>query len=249
MLTPEQQSLFQQQGYLVLKRFIPAERWTAARETARHHLIEQVEPVELESELQYPGAPHPEEDPARTIRRLKQAYDRDPAFAQCATYPELVEVLEQLLAEPIALVRAHHNCIMTKQPAFSSDSWWHQDIRYWRYQKGNLISAWMALGKEHSRNGGLMIVPGSHRLKFTPEQFDSESFFRRDLPDNQRLLDNQVNLTLAAGDLLLFHCRLLHAATRNYTEQSKLAMVFTYRARSDRPLPGSRSAAIADVEL
>ncbi|WMS88244.1 phytanoyl-CoA dioxygenase family protein [Pleionea litopenaei] len=249
MLSPSQVNDFHQQGYLLLRDFIPKDIWQPALEIAKQHLVERVKPFELESELQYPGAPSPEQDPERVIRRLLQAADRDQSFYQCATHSNVVSAIEQLLNNSALLVRAHHNCIMTKQPAFSSDSWWHQDIRYWKYSKGNLISAWFALGAESSDNGGLMVIPGSHKEVFSAEQFDSKSFFRQDIKQNQTILKQKVHLNLDAGDLLLFHCRLLHAATRNYTEATKLAAVFTYREEYDCPVPNSRSASLPDVRL
>ena len=138
---------------------------------------------------------------------------------------------------------------MTKQPRFSSETGWHQDIRYWQYSQRELISAWLALGNETINNGCLQVVPGSHRLSFTAEQFDKESFFHKHLMENQRVLQRKQYIELNAGDMVLFHCRLLHAATRNYTDTTKFAAVFTYRAESDCPLPGSRSASQEDIPL
>jgi phytanoyl-CoA hydroxylase len=138
---------------------------------------------------------------------------------------------------------------MTKQPAFSSDSWWHQDLRYWQYSQGELISAWLALGKEYPENGCLQVIPGSHRMTFGRNQFDEQLFFRSDLPDNRLLLKGAQYVTLDAGDVVLFHCRLLHAATRNLTNERKLALVYTYRNQLDSPVVGSRSAASSDVML
>lgn len=249
MLTTEQIDSFFAQGYLILRNFCPEQQWQAIRSVAEQQLQSRSMPVELESDLEYPGAPSKDNDAAETIRRLKQAVDRDPAIRDWATSSQVASVLKDLLAEPIFLVRAHHNCIMTKQPEFSSDSWWHQDLRYWRYTQGNLISAWLALGEENERNGGLMVVPGSHKMSFTPQQFDEALFFRQDLEENQQILRSKINLELAPGDLLLFHCRTIHAATRNYTNQTKMAAVFTYRSGSDLPVAGTRSAEIPDIEL
>ncbi|NVJ61967.1 MAG: phytanoyl-CoA dioxygenase family protein [Gammaproteobacteria bacterium] len=249
MLTPEQIDTFFSQGYLVLPNFCSEQQWQGIRDFAEQQLQSRAVPVELESDLEYPGAPTKENDAAETIRRLKQVVDRSPIIRDWATSNQVASVLKSLLPSPLYLVRAHHNCIMTKQPEFSSDSWWHQDLRYWRYSEGNLVSTWLALGEENERNGGLMVIPGSHKWSYQPHQFDSNLFFRQDLPENQALLEQKVKLTLNPGDLLLFHCRTLHAATRNYTDQTKMAAVFTYRTESDTPIEGSRSAESEDLKL
>ncbi len=249
MLTQDQIQQFFTNGYLKLSAFASSFELNAIKQEATRQLKDRIQPLELESELQYPGAPSTSGNGSQTIRRLLQAYDRHSIFAQWATKPELAQALSQLMDEPVLLVRAHHNCVMTKQPEFSSDSWWHQDLRYWRYTKGNLISCWLALGSEHSKNGGLQLIPRSHKMEFGTHQFDDAKFFKNDLDENQAILKNKVELTLNPGDCLLFHSRLLHAATRNYTQETKLAAVFTYRGKSDLPIEKTRSSALEDIML
>jgi len=138
---------------------------------------------------------------------------------------------------------------MTKNPAFSSATSWHQDIRYWSFQKPELISTWLALGQEHEENGCLLLVPGSHRIDFRREQFDDALFFREDLAENRDILKGRVAAELDEGDMLFFHCRLLHSAGRNRTGLIKFAAVFTYHSTGNRPLPGTRSASLPEILL
>jgi phytanoyl-CoA hydroxylase len=180
---------------------------------------------------------------------LKQAATRGPVFVEWMTQPAILNRLQQLLGPKIVCPLAHHNCIMTKQPAFSSDTGWHQDIRYWAFQRPELVNAWIALGQERLENGGLMVIPGSHRVKFTPEQFDASTFFRADLPQNQSLIEKRVIVELMPGDVLFFHCLTLHAATRNYTTTPKWSAVFTFRPADNLPVKGSRSASSPELAL
>ncbi|WP_144395094.1 phytanoyl-CoA dioxygenase family protein [Pleionea sediminis] len=249
MLTTEQAEQFNSEGYIILENFTSTDSIRILKETTLEQLENRVPPFELESDLQYPGAPGANQLGAHTIRRLKQAYDRSFCFQDWSTQPALSEMLQQLLGEPAMLVRAHHNCVMTKQPEFSSDSLWHQDLRYWNYSTGRLISAWLALGNESLENGCLQVIPQSHTFTFKQHQFDEALFFRHDLPENQKILNKAIPVELKPGDLLLFHCRLLHAATRNYSSETKLSAVFTYRAESDEPVTDSRSASISDISL
>jgi len=99
------------------------------------HLAAQTQPLEYEAQVKYPGAPVSLDAPGgRTVRRLLQACARDELYRDWATSPELAERLRQLLGGKLELSQAHHNCIMTKNPAFSSATGWHQDIRYWSFQ-------------------------------------------------------------------------------------------------------------------
>ena len=138
---------------------------------------------------------------------------------------------------------------MTKNPAFSSATGWHQDIRYWSFQKPELVSVWLALGPEHEKNGCLWLVPGSHRMEFRREQYDDERFFRADIDENRNILQARIAAELDEGDALFFHCRLLHAAGANRTGLTKFAAVFTYHSAGNRPLPGTRSASSPEIAL
>lgn len=138
---------------------------------------------------------------------------------------------------------------MTKSPEYSSDTGWHQDIRYWSFQKPELISVWLALGTETADNGGLIVIPGSHRKHFNSEQFDDKKFFRTDLQANKPLIERSVSVRLAPGDALFFHCKLLHSASRNYSDKTKLSLVFTYRKENNKAIAGSRSDNKEDVQL
>ena len=51
------------------------------------------------------------------------------------------------------------------------------------------------------------------------------------------------------GDVLFFHCRLLHSAGQNRTGLTKFAAVFTYHADDNHPLPTTRSASLPEILL
>ena len=217
---------------------------------AMHQLAAEIQPLEYEAQVRYPGAPDSLDAPGgRTVRRLLQACARDRLYRDWATSPALANRLHQLLGPRLELSQAHHNCIMTKNPAFSSATGWHQDIRYWSFERPELVSVWLALGAEHEENGCLWLVPGSHKMELRREQYDDDRFFRADLDENREILKAKVAAELDEGDVLFFHCRLLHAAGRNRTDLIKFAAVFTYHAADNLPLRDTRSASFPEIAL
>lgn len=239
---------FEQHGYVILRQLADAATLQQMLKITHRDCVEEVSPVEFEAELHYPGAPESLNVlGGKTIRRLKQAHSRGYVFTDWLSSPVLKKSLQQLLGPEIACPLAHHNCIMTKEPKFSSDTGWHQDIRYWSFERPDLVSAWLALGTETKENGCLQLIPGSHRMTFGQHQFDEQLFFRDDILENQQLLENRIYAELNPGDVLLFHCRTLHAATRNQTDQTKYAAVFTFRAIDNPPKPGTRSSASPEI--
>lgn len=242
-LLQEQIEDFTRDGFLIWRNFAEHAEVAAIRSVAEDALRPVIGPAELEVEVQYPGAPgHIQAEGGKTPRRLLHALARSPYIRQWATQPVLGRGLGQLLqTKQVMLSQSHHNCIMTKYPRYSSETLWHQDVRYWSFEQPDLISFWLALGQERSDNGALRLIPGSHRLHYSPHRLDELKFLRTDLAENQALLRQTVDVELDAGDLLLFHAKLFHAAGANHTQEVKLSLVFTSHAVENRALPNSRS--------
>lgn len=215
------------------------------------HLQERIEPFELEAQVRYPGAPTSTDAiGGDTIRRVLMAYQRDAAFAKQASRAEIVGGIKQILDTNAVLLNPnHHNCVMTKQPAYSSETLWHRDTRYWNFSDKYLINAWFALGDEQIENGAMKILPGSHRWEVQEQALDDAQFLKLDHPDNQYRLATQRLVSLAKGDVLLFSAHCFHAAGKNKTVEPKFSMVFTYHGESTTPISGTHSASRAEITV
>lgn len=241
---------FTADGFLVLRGLAAPAQLIRINQAVARQLADHIEPAEYEADLRYPGAPAGRSAPGgATTRRLLQAYARDAVFREWAVDPSVLWFLRALLGDQIRLSQAHHNCIMTKQPSYSSRTGWHQDIRYWAFERSELISTWLALGAERPDNGCLSFLPGTHRMDIAAERFDEAKFLRMDSAENQKLIATRVTPTLAPGDVVLFHCRTFHAAGNNRTDMPKFSVVFTYHAADDRPIPGTRSDSMPSIAV
>jgi phytanoyl-CoA hydroxylase len=237
-------------GYVVVPRLVPPQALSRLNEIARAQLRARAAPLELEVDLRYPGAPKSRDDAGgATVRRLLDAYTRDPVFAEWARSPEVRVWTESYFGEGVLMSRAHHNCLMTKHPRYGSLTGWHRDIRYWSFEREDLISVWFALGEETVDNGALWLVPGSHRMTFGAERFDEAKFFRADHEGNGEIIRTAVSPRLAPGDAIFFHCNTLHSAGKNLSDAVKFSLVYTYHGRSNAPRAGTRSASRPEVEL
>jgi phytanoyl-CoA hydroxylase len=238
------------EGYVIIPGFVDDVELRQLCSIARAQLAARAEPLEFEADLHYPGAP-----PSRTavggetIRRLLDAHARSAQFAAMATTPRVREWMEAYFAEDVLMSRAHHNCLMTKHPRYGSLTGWHRDIRFWSFEREELVSVWIALGHESVENGGLWFVPGSHGMTFSGDRFDEAKFFRGDRDDNAELIRSAESPALEPGDAVFFHCNTLHSAGPNRTDQVKFSLVNTYHGRSNAPKPGTRSASKPDLPL
>jgi len=242
---------FKIDGYLVLPKLLNTQEVDRLRGLSQEHSKQRIEPFELEASVKYPGAPSDENaEGGETIRRLLMAYQRHTDYAQRAQTPKIVNSVKQILeCDSVLLNPNHHNCVMTKQPEFSSETLWHRDTRYWNFSDKYLINAWFALGDEHEQNGAMKILPGSHRWEVQEQALDKAQFLRLDHPDNQYRLATQRLVTLNKGDVLLFSAHCFHAAGKNTTNDAKYSLVFTYHGEGTSPIEGTHSASRDEIPL
>lgn len=244
-------ALFASQGYIVRKGLLSKPAIARLKATTEQALDPLIGPVEFEAEVGYPGAPESRDvSGGDTPRRLLHAYARDSVFSELATAQPIRDTLIAVMGtEDVHLSQNHHNCVMTKHPGYSSSTSWHQDIRYWSFDRAELVSIWCALGDETKENGALSVIPGSHIEEVERGRLDRDLFLRTDLQENQNLLDRQLQVELDAGDVLFFHCRLFHAAGRNESDEVKFSAVFTYHDGDNHPIPGTRSERYPSIRL
>ncbi len=257
-LTAEQLAQFNKDGFIVLRNFLDAKSCDNILRMAQINLDAKIEPIETEigydsrdkeyrtSVTDYSS--HAKEEHI-TVRRLRQVYNRDALFKAWMENIKIRPILQQVLDKQVVITTAHHNSIMTKMPFYSTATAWHQDRRYWRYSDDNLVSVWLALDDEHSENGVLEFIPGSHTMKFSPEQFDDKEYFSEIKEENKRIIATKVSTDLQKGDVVLFHSLLLHRANKNSTNKPKISFVYTVKGAKTKAVTGTRSSQFPEIIL
>lgn len=251
MLTFAQIQQFKIDGYLLLPGVLSAPQCETLVKLTQHHLEQRIKPFELELDTRYPGAPSSDKEiGGNTIRRLLLADRRASEFADVAKRADIANAIQQILgSREVWLNPNHHNCVMTKQPEFSSETHWHRDTRYWSFDNKYLINAWYALGDEKLANGAMEILPGSHRWDVQNSALDDKQFLLVDHPDNQDRLATKRTIDLRRGDALLFSAHCFHAAGKNHTMQTKFSLVYTFHGEHTHALPKTRSSTVRNVKI
>lgn len=244
-------SEYERQGYIVVRQLVQGVLLNELRTKALQELSLMQGSIEYEADLGYPGAPSNRDVKGGcTPRRFLQAYERQETFRMFASDPNLWSHLRLCTnRNKLVLSPNHHNCIMTKHPGYSSSTYWHQDIRYWHFEKPELVTVWLALTDETAQNGALKVIPSSHSLCTTDYDLDEMSFLRPESQRNQDLMNQAEQVSLKAGDALFFHCRLFHGANQNVTNQVKLSLVFSFHTDDNQPIDGTRSTLQPEIAL
>jgi len=234
-LTIEQLNQFNNNGFLIIKNFAQTELCNEILEKAKKHLQKKQAPIESEQEYMKL------DNENITVRRLRQVFDRETVFQEWMTSKKIQPILKQILNDTPVLTLAHHNSIMTKLPKESTRTFWHQDRRYWHFENDNLVSVWLSLGDEFLENGLLEFIPKSHKIDFPKNRFDENSNFLDENKENKKLIETKVHENLSKGDIVLFHCKTLHHANKNTSNEAKISFVYTVRAQNNKPLKNTRS--------
>jgi ectoine hydroxylase-related dioxygenase (phytanoyl-CoA dioxygenase family) len=105
----------------------------------------------------------------------------------------------------------------------------HQDNIFLQAHPETCIAAWIAIDDCDGENGGLRVVPGSHRYEIIcPDEADpDESFTSTEitLPEGM----STVQTELAAGDILFFHGSMVHGSGPNRsTDRFRRSLIFHY---------------------
>lgn len=119
------------------------------------------------------------------------------------------------------------------KPAGARGQALHQDNFFLKVEPGTCIAAWIALDPADRENGGLEVVPGTHRMKiFCPEEADESVSFTRDyvpVPPGLRV----APVDMQPGDTLFFNGQLVHGSQPNRTaDRFRRSFICHYVGRS-----------------
>lgn len=109
---------------------------------------------------------------------------------------------------------------------------WHQDYAYWQCcSTTNMITAWIALQDTDLSNGGMMVVPGSHKWGLIP---GSNTFFVQDMDKLKETYSlpgrewKEEACVLEAGQVSFHHALTFHGSGPNRTDAPRLSIVAHY---------------------
>jgi len=170
------------------------------------------------------GKPAPDvlhEDPLLRYPRMMHPHKVDATALRYMLDARIEKVLSRLFDNaPLAA-----QSMVYWKPAGSRGQALHQDNFYLQVRPGNCIAAWIALDPADRENGGMVVVPGSHRADvLCPEEADlSVSFTNHFVRPPEGL--SEVPVDLASGDCLFFGGNLIHGSHPN-TSKDRMRRAF-----------------------
>lgn len=227
-LSTDQLQQFETDGYAIARGLFSAAEVTEIRDEfmamhARGPIPGHFEPRRMDPDSsepvdilkQYPRMMHP-----HRVNEVALRYLLDPRFDAILT--------DLLGEEPIAA----QSMFYFKPPGARGQAL-HQDNFYLRVEPGTCIAAWVAVDEIDRANGGLEVVPGTHRMEiFCPEEADLDVSFTRDYVPPPPGLE-PVPVDMSPGDVLFFNGSLVHGSEPNRTtDRFRRSFICHYAGRS-----------------
>ncbi|MER6675606.1 ectoine hydroxylase [Streptomyces sp. NPDC000983] len=181
------------------------------------------------------------EPQSKEIRSVFEVHRISEVFAALVRDERVVGRARQLLGSDVYV---HQSRINVKPGFGASGFYWHSDFETWHAEDGlpnmRTVSVSIALTENHDTNGGLMIMPGSHRTFLgcagaTPKDNYKKSLQMQDAgtPSDEALTElagrHGIRLfTGRAGSATWFDCNCMHGSGDNITPfpRSNVFIVF-----------------------
>lgn len=221
ILSPEQKTFFDENGYLLLPGFYSAEEMVEMREKF-HVLIAQTEnrPKNLSYGFMKAAEGYPI-DPfnPKNCSGMMDHVQADNYWFDHFTDPRIVSVIVDLLGPNIDF---HNGKVRNKPPGFVCTQSWHQDWPYERHTKPELAAVLTYLDDTGFESGATEVVPGSHLQGEWPNE-------KNCIAEDRVKGWKQVVLSARAGDVAIVHVLVVHRAGHNYTPVARHAIINEYK--------------------
>lgn len=218
MLTPEQLTRFQEDGFLLLRGLFNPE--TAAEWGAE---CKRLLSMGIADEFNLRTHPFYVTPSVWIVDRIEPVVDISPAFADLSRSESVLAPLRQILLDDAKLFKDKVVFKMVGTPGYHM----HQDYSWWGEFPDDLINVMLAVDSADVDNGALELFPGQHRLLLTPPgQMRNLNREESDRIDKS----SGILMRTQPGDAVLFHCKLPHRSGPNVSSRLRRQLYFTYAA-------------------
>jgi ectoine hydroxylase-related dioxygenase (phytanoyl-CoA dioxygenase family) len=173
------------------------------------------------------------------VRRIKAPYLHFPFFADLARDPDLLDPLVPILGENIRLYGSKMNM---KSAGYGAPVEWHQDWAFYPHSNNDVLTACLLLDDMDADNGALQVIPGSHRGPIHDHHHDGYFCGALDAAAARIDTSKAVSCSGAAGDMLIFHARIIHGSAVNSSNRQRRLLIHELTAADAWPLTGPKGS-------
>ena len=144
---------------------------------------------------------------------------------------KLIKIVENLLNKKVKEMGSE---LFAKPPKIGLSSPIHQDNYYWCLERGDAVTAWIAIDNSSKKNGGIFYYCGSHKdglfqhkKSFSPGS--SQTIRNKNLLKKYKV----AHPNLKNGDCLIHHCMVIHGSASNKSKYSRRGLTVRFKSIND----------------
>jgi ectoine hydroxylase-related dioxygenase (phytanoyl-CoA dioxygenase family) len=230
MITASEYERFSAEGYLVVPGLVTADAVAALRSDldawiaeSRQHRVNYGDMAhgKLRFDLEDGHtATHPK------LRRVGNPVDISEAYRKVLWEGPVVDRVAGLIGPD---VKFHHCKLNLKLPGMGTYVGWHQDHPFDPHTNDNVLAALVMLDDMNDENGCLMVVPGSHRERYSHYKGDKfvGEIAAELAPEFSR---RAMSLVGTAGDVVLIDTWMVHGSAPNRATKPRRMLICDYTA-------------------
>jgi ectoine hydroxylase-related dioxygenase (phytanoyl-CoA dioxygenase family) len=206
-MTPEQESFFDTNGYLVVPDALSPGELAAAREAAA------AAEARWRADLSLPGVRRPD------LEQVLGIMEYGPVLADLLEHPRIFPLVRRLLGPAVMML--DHDYFMTP-PGAEIPFGWHFDFGMPAVDHPRsrlMVKVFYVLEDVPEDGGATLVLPGSHRAPSGAEMPNAE------VPED---LPGAVKMALPAGSAYLITGRTYHSAGNNRSDRYRHLLIYTY---------------------
>ena len=226
MLTPQQVSQYNEEGFAVLHEFLSRDAVDA--------ILSDIEDLTATSTVAHHDATRVEMEPnqgpdGKKVRRIYEPCTHYPKFRSLSESKELLDVLAQLIGPNIQF---HLSKVNMKPAKLGSIVDWHQDLTYYPLTNTDSVTVLFYLNDADSSNGCLQVIPRAHHRVM---DHTLKGYFQGCVTENVDA-SRSVFLEAKAGSVILMHCLTPHSSAPNLSPHPRTTLILAYRAANAYPI-------------
>ncbi len=227
-LTPEEQSAWEENGYIVRYDVFTKKENDVLRQIA-DDIVDGKHPFPADNINQNALVRDGEVEASgiHAMHKIHHVSFYIPEFLDRVRDPRLTDPIVDLLGPNLL---SQGNLYIWKAPKIGLGFPWHQDKWYfnWQYKTEMTVGTWTAIDAADKENGCLYVIPGSHKYGIL-EHEDMEGSQQNEFKIAREARDEDgVAVELPPGAVVWFNNQLLHKSTDNHSLRFRRCNVVHY---------------------
>ena len=228
MLSSRQVQSYRDHGYLAVPGVLSAAE-VADLQRVTDELVDASRGVAAHTDVYDLEPGHSAAEPR--VRRIKSPDLQHEVYARTLRHPAILDLVEQLIGPG---VRYRSTKLNLKSAGYGSPVEWHQDWAFYPHTNDDILAVGVCIDAMSDANGGLLVVPGSHRGPLYDHHQDG--WFVGAITGAEVDSAQVAQLEVPAGGISLHHVRTVHGSVPNRSPRPRRLLLLELCAVDAWPL-------------